>query len=149
MSEFDFLAACSVSETSTADLQLLHIPGKPVLTLAPMTRENRAFLTEALKRPVRPAPRIATGADVEAALRAKRARDCDVMVKTGILRGWVSMCRPDGTEIPFTPQNGADFLAQLTEKAGWMFDQLVEFASDPANFVSLAPEDTAKNSVGG
>ena len=150
MSEFDFLSACEVSEASTAQFPLPHLAGRPVLTLAPMTKENLAFLREALKNPVRPASASATPDEQAAKLRAINTRNAEAMIKTGIIRGWSNMLRPDGTEIPFTAQNAADFLRRLADKAGWILEEVVTFAGNPANFIqTIATEETAKNSVGG
>jgi hypothetical protein len=150
MSLFAHLSQHNVNEQTTTDFQLPHLKGRPVLKLAPMTKENSSFLVDALKRPMRQAPRAATGPELEAAATSARLRDSALMARY-VLKGWTGMLHPEtGEEIPFNPQNARDFLDTLASKVGWMFDEIRDFATEITNFVNVIDHtETAKNSVGG
>lgn len=144
MSTFGHLKKLEVVPGRTREFPLYDLEEEPVLTVGPATSANKGYNTEILKRGRKVAALINSGNIGEELATILRGDDRK-LYPVHVIKGWKGVIETGGEEVPFTPENCADFLRALPD---WIFDKVRAFASDPRNFIeeSLDAEAAAKNS---
>ena len=152
MSKYDQLKNLAVEPDKTARLKLyaISVNGRsPTLILKSAGSMNKPYFNALLKRSAKSAQMLKSGALNAALIDENREEDRDLFPKF-VLFDWEDMLNLEtGSEIKYTEEEGAEFLAAIPD---WMFDEIRTFAANAANFtetidVNLA--DKAKNSQSG
>lgn len=115
------------------DYALGQIGGEAVLEVLPATERNKPYHSAFLKKNAATMRRGTV--DGEA---AKRARTVDrKLYPAFVIKGWRGILDKDGSEVPFSADNAAEFVRQLPD---WIFDEIRAFCSQARNFVEDALE---------
>jgi hypothetical protein len=140
MADFGHLKALEVKAESTVEYRLWQIKGTPLLTLAPATESNIPLFNAALKRSGKGAKNVRVNAQADlGTIKEGRLHDCELYSKF-VVKGWSGVVDSSGDEPPFTVENVHDFLTALPD---YIFDDVREYARNPANFVDEMPDTGA------
>lgn len=64
-----------------------------------------------------------------------RAKNHELYAKT-VITDWKHVYDAEGKPVPYTPENGIEFLSMLEKHVGgYVFDQVIAFCSDISNFL--------------
>lgn len=130
MVDFSNIEKLDVGGRQRAELTLFQVDGAPTLTLAPALESNKPYFNAALKG-ARKHQRGTRGGGVKAStVSAVRDSNRRLFAKH-IVKDWSGVVDADGNEVDFNLEHCEAFLNALPD---WLFDEIVEFAGNPANF---------------
>jgi len=141
------LAETAVNETTTIEHRVESYYNKPTLLLAPLSGENRPFLSHVLRREAKEAEKPAALRTVEDAA-ADHQEAAQVIARFSV-RGWTGLYDDEDNEVTFSSENALAFLAALAETHPHEIMKMGGRARDLANYEkspSMRPEAVAKNS---
>lgn len=156
MTKFDF-TRLNVADGRTAKLTMHQIAVgdvTPYLVVRPATEATKPYYNALLKRAGKNVRAVSAGAISAGMVSENRDEDrrlfpAHIVVTWGYVRADGSevegrMPDAEGKDIPFSAEACADFLRALPD---WLFDDVRQFCSNPANFVDdgFSPEVAAKN----
>lgn len=145
MNKFAHLEKYEVKADRLIEYVIDDIEGEPVLIMSPATSENKPYYNKVLrktaKNPMKALKRVNVGT-----VRENRDQD-RVLYAQHVIKGWKRVVDGEGKEVPFSPENCAEYLQALPD---WIFDQVRNFAASPENFIDdELVADISKNSQGG
>lgn len=140
MVDFSNLGGLEIRPDRTVDFRLYHIPGEPVLKVAPATEANKPYYNKLLQRSGGAARRIRAVGVSAAMVEENRENDRDLYAQH-VIRGWEGIKDASGAVVPFSPGVARDFLAALPS---WLFDELRTFCGEASNFVERGSKDAAQ-----
>lgn len=135
MANFSHLEQLNIKErTVPYTINQIMVNGKsPTLILASATEANPQYFNALLKRVGKSARKARAGTINVEAISENRNDDKE-LYPSCIVRGWEDTLDADGQEVPFSKEDCAKFLSCLPD---WIFDDLRNFAGDPANFAGV------------
>ena len=139
MVDFGQLKALEVTADKTAEYILHQVEGAPTLILAPATESNIPLFNAALKRAGKVSSRALANSKTLSTIREGRAQDRELYA-THVVKGWRDVVDVNGDAVPLTRENCHDFLTALPD---YIFDDVREYAREPANFVDELPDTEA------
>lgn len=144
MADFSYLKTLDVVErTAEFTLHQIAINGvSPTLVLASATEANKPYFNALLKRAGKSARQVRAGA-VSASLIEENREEDKALYPKHVIKGWTGVTDANGADVTFSSDDCIDFIAQLPN---WLFDDIRNFAGNPANFTDLIDvEVNAKN----
>ncbi len=139
MVDFGQLKALEVTADKTVEYTLYQVEGTPTLILAPATESNIPLFNAALKRAGKAGNRVKISGKTLGTIREGRVQDRELYARH-VVKGWHDVTDVNGDEVPFTRENCHDFLTALPD---YIFDDVREYAREPANFVDELPDTEA------
>ncbi len=139
MADFGQLRALEVTADKTAEYVLHQVEGAPTLILAPATESNIPLFNAALKRAGGATNRTKVGSKTLSTIKEGRAQDRELYARF-VVKGWRGVVDVNGDEVQFTRDDCHDFLTALPD---YIFDDVREYAREPANFVDELPDTEA------
>ena len=123
----------------TAELPMPALRGCPKLIVKPATESNKDYFNEVLRKSAKSLRRAAKGElKVDVETLEKNRRDDRILFPKYVIVGWEGIKDSKGNEVPFTPENCAEFLQALPD---WIFDDIGIFCRKNSNFVPDSLDD--------
>ncbi len=136
MADFGQLKALEVTADKTVEYTIHQVEGSPVLILASATESNIPLFNAALKRAGKAVNRAVASSKTLSTIKEGRAQDCELYAKF-VVKGWRNVVDVNSDVVPFNKENCHDFLTALPD---YIFDDVREYAREPANFVDELPD---------
>ena len=134
MSRFNKLKAAQAADTAEYEVFQIRVnDATPTLIVKQAGESNPPYFNALLKASARTARRALAG-NIDAGTIAKnRAEDRKLFPKF-VVQGWKDVVDDNGKAVPFTTEDCVDFLESIPD---WVFDDLRNFCSTPANFMDI------------
>lgn len=141
MADFKHIQGLDFTSEDTAEFPIYQIVvnGKtPVLLLAPATDANKPYFNALLRRANKNVRVVRSGGVNIGMLEENRAEDLELFPKY-VVRGWKDVIGNEGEEVKFNVEDCTKFLAALPS---WIFDEIRNFAGNPASFSDILEVET-------
>lgn len=150
--KFAHLEKYAVKGETLTWFTLHQVAGGPKLQIAPATEANKPFFNALLRRQRKNVRALQSNSITTELLDDSREEDRSLYAKF-IVRDWRNVVDSKGKTVPFSHDNALAFLQALPD---WLFDDLRQYAGNPANFTedstAVDPaevDELAGNSEGG
>lgn len=140
--DFSYLKKVDVKEETTVEYSMNQLPMEPVpvLIMKPATEANKAYFNAVLRNSGNKVSSLRTGKITVKMSTEAREEDRGLYPKH-IIVGWKNVPDINGEMADFTEENCAKFVAALPD---WVFDDIRNYATKPANFVDTVIDIQAK-----
>lgn len=115
------------------------IDGEPQLDCKAATEANKSYHNALLKRNAKLAQRFRAGRVSRVMLERNRDEDRELYAKF-VVKGWDKVVDDDGKAVPFSVEACTEFLTKLPN---YLFDEVRQFCTAPANFLDDDEPDEA------
>ncbi len=137
MVDFSYLASLEIP--NEAKPYSMDIQGEDaILHLLPAAESNKPYWNAVLRYNNDKLKGGKKSNKVDAASVAKNRKIDQQLIAGHCLVGWEGIKETNGTDVPFTKENGLEFLSSLP---GHMFDPIKNWAADKENYLATATND--------
>ena len=143
MVDFSHLGQLDVKSEKLANYDLIELDGTPVLQLASASESNKPYYNALLKKSGKKVRAVKSNRIDERMIKENREENKELFSKY-VIKGWSGILDSNGEGVEFSVENVRAFLDALPD---WIFDGVVQYASDVQNFIDdiIDTEGTAKN----
>lgn len=126
---------------------LYQLGGAPKLFMKPAGEKNKGYHDALLKRNAKLAQQFRAGTKVTRAMLQENRHHDKALYGKHVIVGWEGIVDDADAEVAFTPEVCKQFLAKLPN---WIFDDVRQFATNPANFLKEdEPDDNDAKALAG
>lgn len=140
MSRFSRFKKSEVDPDRVVKYVLVQLDGEPVLHLKPGTQANKKYFKALLNSAATQSRK--SQATTMKTVEVNREEDRELYPGCVVV-GWEKVLDDQGQAVEFSIEDCRDFLKALPD---WVFDDVRNFAGNPANFVDI-PEDYAEEAL--